>query len=197
MGEFEDNLWREVESTYGAELSDAPDPLHRRSRLRMPVLAGTGLGVLGGGVAAVIVLSAASSSPAFAVTRHADGTVSVVIRRIEGIAGANRRLQLLGIRARAVRVSGFCSAAPPPALAHVSATVRGRSVDWVGGPPAGWRRESTRPRFPPVARSSSRRCRAGRWYDSCTAAPSAAGCPRVCRRSFSSGQVLQRPTGGS
>jgi hypothetical protein len=136
MSEFEDNLWREVQRTYGAELADAPDPLRRRSRLRVPVLAGTSLGVVGGGVAAVIVLTAASSSPAFAVTRHADGTVSVVIRRIEGIVGANRRLQLLGIRARAVRVSDVCSATPPPALAHVSvATVRGRRVNWVGVAP--------------------------------------------------------------
>ncbi|MDQ2894879.1 MAG: hypothetical protein M3Y09_04445, partial [Actinomycetota bacterium] len=87
-------------------------------------------------VAAVIVLTAASSSPAFAVTRHSDGTVSVVIRRMEGIAGANRRLALLGIRARAVGVSGYCSAAPPPALAQVTvATVRGRRVDWVGARP--------------------------------------------------------------
>ena len=132
MTEFEDNLWREVERTYGSELSDAPDPLRQRSRLRVPVLAGTSLGVVGGSVAAVIVLTA-SSSPAFAVTRHSDGTVSVVIRRMEGIAGANRRLQVLGIRARAVRVSGVCTAAPPQALAQVTvATVRGRRVDWVG-----------------------------------------------------------------
>ena len=136
MSEFEDNLWREVQRSYGAELSDAPDPLRRRSRLRLPVLAGTSLGVVGGGVAAVLILTAASSSPAFAVTRHADGTVSVVIRRIEGIAGANRRLTVLGIRARAVRVSGVCSAAPPRALAQVTvATVRGRAVNWVGVSP--------------------------------------------------------------
>ncbi len=136
MSKFEDNLWRQVERTYGSELSDAPDPLRRHSRLRLPVLAGTSLGVVGGSVAAVIVLTAASSSPAFAVTRHADGTVSVVIRRIEGIPGANRRLALLGIRARAVRVSGVCSAVPPQALAQVTvATVRGHQVNWVGVAP--------------------------------------------------------------
>ncbi len=136
MSEFDDNLWREVQRAYGAELADAPDPLRRRSRRRVPLLAGTSIGVVGGSVAAVIVLSAASSPPAFAVTRHADGTVSVMIRRIEGIAGANRRLALLGIHARAVAVSEVCTASPPHALAQVGvATVRGRQVNWVGVAP--------------------------------------------------------------
>ncbi len=153
MSDFEDNLWREVQRTYGAALSDAPDPLHRPSRLRRPVLAGTSLGVVGGSVAAVILLTAASSSPAFAVTRHSDGTVSVVIRRIEGIAGANRRLQFLGIRARAVAVSGFCRAVPPRALAQVSvATVRGRSVNWVRVAP-GRMAERIRPAQIPAGRT--------------------------------------------
>ncbi|MGH2866246.1 MAG: hypothetical protein ACRDNK_01580 [Solirubrobacteraceae bacterium] len=153
MSEFEDNLWREVQRTYGSELSDAPDPLRRRSRPGVPVLAGTSLGVVGAGVAAVIVLTAASSSPAFAVNRHADGTVSVVIRRIEGIAGANRRLEFLGIRARAVAVSGVCPAAPPPGLTRVTmATVRGRSVNWVGVAP-GRMAERIRPTQIPVGRT--------------------------------------------
>lgn len=110
MTEFEDNLWRELEETYGSDLSDADGPLHRRSRLRTPVIAGTSLGVAGAGAAAVIVLTAGSAAPAFAVTSHRDGSVSVVIRRIDGIPGANRRLAQLGIRARAVQVAVGCKA---------------------------------------------------------------------------------------
>jgi hypothetical protein len=136
MTKFEDNLWREVEGKYGPELSKAAGPLHRRSHLRAPVLAGTTLGVLGAS-AAVIVLTAANSSPAFAVTRHGDGTVSVVIRRIEGITGANRRLMQLGIRARAVRVADGCQLPAARALASVAVMTlaRDRHENWVTAAP--------------------------------------------------------------
>jgi hypothetical protein len=135
MTRFEDNLWREVERNFGCELSEADGPLRRRSRMRVPVIAGTSLGVVAASAAALIVLTAASSSPAFAVTSHPDGTVSVVIRRIEGIAGANQRLAQLGIRARAVGVADGCQVAPPQTLARVivATLVRGSHADWVGG----------------------------------------------------------------
>jgi hypothetical protein len=134
MTRFEDNLWREVESRYGSELSGADGPLQRRSRLRMPMIAGTSLGLVGAGTAAVIVLTAASSSPAYAVTSNPDGTVSVVIHRIEGIPGANQRLAQLGIRARTVRVAGACQATTPPGLARVTVAtfVRNRDAVSVG-----------------------------------------------------------------
>jgi hypothetical protein len=137
MTKFEDNLWREVEGTYGSELSEAPGPLHPHSRLRVPVIAGTSLGVVGGSAAAVIVLTAASSSPAFAVTPHRDGTVSVVIRRIEGIAGANHRLAQLGIHARAVQVADGCQVPAARALARVTVITLARDVhkNWVSAPP--------------------------------------------------------------
>lgn len=137
MTRFDDNLWREVEGKYGPELSEAAGPLHRRSRLRTPVIAGTSLGVVGGSAAAVIVLTAASSSPAFAVTRHRDGTVSVAIRRIEGIPGANQRLAQLGIHARAVRVADGCQTPAPRALARVTVMTLARDGhrNWVIAPP--------------------------------------------------------------
>jgi hypothetical protein len=135
MSRFEDNLWREVERKYGSELSETDGPLQRPSRLRVPMIAGTSLGLVGASAAAVIVLTAANSSPAFAVTRNPDGTVSVVIRRIEGIPGANQRLAQLGIRARAVRVAGACQVATPPALAQVTVAtlVRDHDAVSVGG----------------------------------------------------------------
>jgi hypothetical protein len=98
------------------------------------VLAGTSLGIVGAGTAAVIVLTAASSPPAFAVTTQPDGNVSVVIRRIEGIPGANRRLAQLGIHARAVRVADGCQVLPPPgALRAVAITtlVRKGHRNWI------------------------------------------------------------------
>lgn len=133
MSRFEDNLWREVEDRYGQALSEAVGPLHRRSRLRAPVIAGTSLGVVGASTAAVIVLTAASSSPAFAVTPHRDGTVWVTIHRIDGIPGANRRLAQLGIRARAVQIANGCQATAPRALAPVTVMTLARDghKNWV------------------------------------------------------------------
>ena len=133
MTRFEDNLWREMERAYGPELSGAEGPLQRRSRLRRRAIGGTGLGVLGVSAAAVFVLSAANSSPAFAVTSHADGSVSVVIRRLDGVTGANLRLAQLGVRARAVQVADACqaraaAALPPVAIAKL---VRARGTQWV------------------------------------------------------------------
>jgi hypothetical protein len=135
MTRFDDNLWREVERRYGAELSNADGPLSSGPRRRVPVIAGASLGVAGASAAAVIVLSAASSPPAFAVTTHRDGTVSVVIRRIDGIPGANHRLAQLGIRVRAVQVDAQCQAVVAPALKQVTIAnlKRDHGAGWVGG----------------------------------------------------------------
>src|SRR5450755_2304789 len=133
MTRFEDNLWREVQRAYGSELSRAAGPLQRRSRSRARAIAGTGLGVAGAGAATAIVLSAASSSPAFAVTPHRDGSVSVVIRRIDGIAGANQRLAQLGIHARAVAVADGCAGSAAAALPPVAVAtlVRVPHANWI------------------------------------------------------------------
>jgi hypothetical protein len=139
MTRFDDNLWRELERKYGSELSGADGPLSSGPRGRLPVIAGASLGVAGASAAAVIVLGAASSPPAFAVTSHPDGTVSVVIRRIDGIRGANRRLAQLGIRVRAVQVNAQCHAAVAPALKHVTiaSLKRAHGAGWVGAASGG------------------------------------------------------------
>jgi hypothetical protein len=134
MTRFDDNLWREVERRYGSELSGAEGPLSSGPRRRLPIIAGTTLGVAGASAAAVVVFGAANSSPAFAVTPNPDGTVSVVIHRIDGIQGANRRLAQLGIRVRAVQVNAQCQATVAPALKTVTiaSLKRDRGAGWVG-----------------------------------------------------------------
>jgi hypothetical protein len=133
MTRFDDNLWREVERKYGSELSRADGPLSPGPRGRLPIIAGTTLGVAGASAAAVVVFGAASTSPAFAVTPHPDGTVSVVIHRLDGIRGANRRLAQLGIRVRAVQVNAHCQATVAPALKKVTiASLRRDRHAWVG-----------------------------------------------------------------
>lgn len=47
-----------------------------------------------------MLFGASTSPPAFAVTRHADGTVTVKPRQRSGIAGANKKLAAMGVRAQ-------------------------------------------------------------------------------------------------
>ncbi|HTU84862.1 MAG TPA: hypothetical protein VMF57_04765 [Solirubrobacteraceae bacterium] len=82
------------------ELTPRRDRVGRGLRIRPRLLAGTTLGVASAGVMLTLVLSAAGTSPAFAVTRNHDGTVTVWIQRSAGISGANAKLRELGIRAR-------------------------------------------------------------------------------------------------
>ena len=106
MTKFEDRLWREIVHKHGADLAEIEGHQVRRARPR--VLAGTTVGLALAGVASVLVLSAASSPSAFAVSRNADGTVTVKLQRIAAIHGANAKLAALGIRARLVEVVPGC-----------------------------------------------------------------------------------------
>jgi hypothetical protein len=67
---------------------------HRRSRL----LASSSLGLAGIGAAVLIVLSGtAATPPAFAITKHDDGSVLVQLSSQEDIAQANQKLAAMGI----------------------------------------------------------------------------------------------------
>jgi hypothetical protein len=116
MSKFEDSLWRDLMRDHGSDLAQQAGPPARRTRRTRPrLLAGTTVGLAGAGTALALALGAASSSPAFAVNRNHDGSVTVMIERIDGIPRANRKLALLGIRARAVQVAQGCDS--PPARA--------------------------------------------------------------------------------
>src|ERR1700751_4379679 len=101
MSEFEDNLWLAVVREHGHELARAGrrGREHRRAT-RPQLLPGTPGGGAGIATAAVLLLGASTSTPAFAVTRNPDGTVTVSLRQPSGIAGANRQLAAMGVRAQ-------------------------------------------------------------------------------------------------
>lgn len=101
MSEFEDNLWLEVVREHGHELARAGRRGRKHRRATRPqLLAGTTVGVAAIATAAAVLFGASTSSPAFAVTRNADGTVTVRLKQPSGIAGANRRLAAMGVRAQ-------------------------------------------------------------------------------------------------
>ena len=111
MSTFEDNLWRELVREHHAEHAhprrDTTGDLVRYRRL-----AGASLALAGAAVAAALALTAGTAAPAFAVTSNQNGTVTVTINQIAGVAGANAQLAALGVRARAVPIVQGCAAGP-------------------------------------------------------------------------------------
>ena len=70
----------------------------RARRNRSRYLASSSLGLAGVGAAVLIALSGTSATtPAFAITRHDNGTVLVQLNRQEDIAQANQKLAAMGI----------------------------------------------------------------------------------------------------
>lgn len=97
-----DELGDRLERYAAADLRSEQRPLGavtmwargRRPRL----LAGSSLGLAGIGAGVVLALSGtAATSPAFAITRHHDGSVLVQLSRQEDIAQANQKLTAMGI----------------------------------------------------------------------------------------------------
>ena len=91
MSKFEDRLWRELVRRHGADLAQMTRPGSKRAqRARPRLLAGTSVALAGVLSAVALVLSAASSPPAFAVNRNPDGTVTVAIHQISASRGRTR-----------------------------------------------------------------------------------------------------------
>ena len=81
MSRFTDNLWRDLLREHGVKLAytNRREP-GRAAFLRRPrVLAGSTLALAGGSTAIALALSAAGSTPAFAVSTQDNGTVQVTI----------------------------------------------------------------------------------------------------------------------
>jgi hypothetical protein len=124
MSKFTDRLWQELMREHGAKLGAINRPAAARRRVLPRLLAGTSVGLAGAGTAIALAIGAASSTPAFAVTKNPDGTVSVTINKLAGVAGANARLAQMNVRAVAVPVEAGCEGAPPPAMLHAIISAR-------------------------------------------------------------------------
>ena len=99
----------ELEHAIRHELGPRRDHrLVRLLRARPRLLAGTTVGAAGTGAVLAIVLGAAGSSPAFAVTRDRDGSYSVTLRSLSAIPAANRKLSEMGLRATLVQTVAKC-----------------------------------------------------------------------------------------
>jgi hypothetical protein len=120
MTKFADQLLDDLMREHGTALAHAA-PSAPRAR---HAVAGRKLLVAGAGGAAVAaaaagVLVAGGGTPAYAVTAHPDGTVTLAVSRAAGISGANGALQKLGDRVVVVPVEPGCPSLPslrPPVV---------------------------------------------------------------------------------
>jgi hypothetical protein len=150
MSEFQERLWLELVRDHAGALAHPAGV--RDPSLQLPILERRGvprvslpslrprqlLGVL----TAVVVLAAvvtiatvtsSTSSAAYAVTTHPDGTVVVTINELTGIAGANAQLERLGVPVRVVAVQAGCPISTtivptPPSLSGTIAHIEGRGL---------------------------------------------------------------------
>lgn len=127
MSKFEDQLFSDLMAEHRPTLErtqHSPQPAHRRAIPRPAWLGAGAVGVAGAATAAVMVLG---GSPAYAVTPHANGTVTVAVYRASGVVGANAKLHKLGARVIVVPARPGCppmSSLPRPTPpVHLSVNV--------------------------------------------------------------------------
>jgi len=90
----------------------AGPPAARKRRLRpvrVRLLGGAGAAAAALAAGLAILLGSTATSPAFAVTRNLNGTITVALARVAGIAGANSKLAALGVRARIVSLTDMAA----------------------------------------------------------------------------------------
>jgi hypothetical protein len=96
MTKFEDQLYDDLMREHGHDLARTKvpaSPKHRVTPRRTLLAAG---GTLAAAAAIAGTLVAGGGTPAYAVTKNPDGSVTVAVYQKSGIAGANARLKQFG-----------------------------------------------------------------------------------------------------
>jgi hypothetical protein len=108
MSKVEDTLWNHLVEHYGADRAQVRPPAASRPRKRPLVIATAATG--GVVVAAALIVSATSSAPpAYALTSHADGSITITLNDLTtGIPALNTRLKQMGIDETVIPVTRNC-----------------------------------------------------------------------------------------
>lgn len=106
MTRFADQLFDDLMREHGPALAQLGLPVQPRRTLpaRRALLAGGGTVAIAGAIVGSLVAGggaphakvAGNRSPAYSVTKHANGTITLAVYRKSGFAGANARLAQLG-----------------------------------------------------------------------------------------------------
>ena len=116
MTKFADQLYDDLMRQHGSLLADTG--AHAASRRHVaPRRALLAVGAGGLAVAATVAgLVAGSGSPAYALTTHSDGTITLAVYQASGIAQANAKLRQLGADVVVVPIRPGCPPLRPPAV---------------------------------------------------------------------------------
>jgi hypothetical protein len=112
MTKFSDQLFTDLMHEHSTALRATQLPIATRghSAVKRGAWLAGGAGALTVGITAALAATGGGGAAAYAVTPHADGTVTVGISKPSGIADANRRLTALGDRVVVVPVRAGCPA---------------------------------------------------------------------------------------
>jgi hypothetical protein len=110
MTKFSDQLFTDLMHEHSTALRATQLPIATRghSAVKRGAWLAGGAGALTVGITAALAATGGGGAAAYAVTPHADGTVTVGISKPSGIADANRRLTALGDRVVVVPVRAGC-----------------------------------------------------------------------------------------
>jgi len=146
MARFADQLFDDLMREHGSTLAHTRVPAapNRHPAVR-PVLLTAGAGGLAVAATVGYLVATGGGTPAYAVTRNPDGTVTLAVYQESGIAGANAQLRRLGDdRVVVVPVESGCpsiSSLPAPRVPARQITMQasgpGIGTITVGGVPAG------------------------------------------------------------
>lgn len=136
MLKIEERLWTNLTAEPGADRTlSARQPTTVRRRPHRGPLAAAALGLTGLIAAVALATGGPDTTPAYAVTLNANGSVSVTLNEVLGVSGANEQLARLGVRARIARVEAGCNqaagnAVTPGVIVHeqISAMVEPQKV---------------------------------------------------------------------
>ncbi|MEH1125024.1 hypothetical protein [Micromonospora sp. CPCC 206061] len=106
MGKFEERLFGDLVQRHGGAISEAVRPAPRPSSVRPLWIAAGALTVAGS--IAIAVTGFGGNSPAFAVSKDADGVVTLSIKDIRAVDAANAELRRIGAPVLAVPMTVDC-----------------------------------------------------------------------------------------
>jgi len=139
MSSFSDQLFHDLMREHGPALQaaglTAPGRSTRRHHLRRGAWLAGGAGTLAVGITASLA-AFGGTSQAYAITPHADGTVTVALTDLSGVTGANIALHKLGTRVVVVPVKAGCpplASLPEPAGSPGKASGSVRADTAAGG----------------------------------------------------------------
>jgi hypothetical protein len=117
MTKFADQLFDDLMREHGPALARTSPPTDPRRRVtaRRTLLAGGATLAVAAAIAGTLV--ARNGTPAYAVTKNPDGTITLAVYQTSGIAGANARLRQLGDKqVFVVPIKPGCPRPPAPAV---------------------------------------------------------------------------------